>query len=266
MARKQRAEDPPPSKAYLVSFGDTMTTLLAFFIVLCSLAEEQTGANLYRGTGSFVAAMQGQGLPGPFSSPTTANAIERHDTSPLYVAPDPDNNPPAANPTGPDENDNGLRSIDREAEVFQRFLNELEQLSKVEQMPETKGEVVFDFFNPLPKEGPLLTKAYQQAFLRVLPILRRPTYRVDVVVWATTPNPTAWLRAANQATAITEELTALAGLTAEQRSRLNTIGKPWRYSDVKRPVLSIIVRRIDGRSYTIGTAIIQPRILARVMY
>ena len=248
MARKQPVEDPPPSKAWLVSFGDTMTTLLAFFIVLCSLAEEQTGANLYRGTGSFVNAMRGEGLPGPFGSKTTNNAIPRHETNPLYIAADLDNNPPDANPSGPDKNDNGLRSIDRETEVFQRFLNELEQLSEVENMPETKGEVVFDFFNRLPKDAPLLTKAYKKAFLRVLPTLRRPAYRVDVIVWATTPNPTAWQRAVNQATSITEELTAMANLTAEQRSRLNSIGKPWRYSDVKRPVLSIIVRRLDGSS------------------
>ena len=223
-----------------------MTTLLAFFIVLCSLADDQTGVNLYRGTGSFVTALQGQGLPGAFNSKTTANAIRRHETNPLYVAADLDNNPPEANPSGPDKNDNGLRSIDREAEVFQRFLNELEHLSKIERMPETKGEVVFDFFNKLPKEAPVLTKAYKKAFLRVLPTLRRPAYRVDVIVWATTPNPTAWRRAVNQAISITDELTALANLTAKQRSRLNSMGKPWRYSDVKRPVLSIIVRRMDG--------------------
>ncbi len=246
MARKKPAEDPPPSKAYLVSFGDTMTTLLAFFIVLVSLAEEQTGANLYRGTGSFINAMQGQGLPGPFSSQTTTNAIERHATNPLYVAPDLDDNPPAANPSGPDEHDNGLRSIDRETEVFQRFLNELEQMSRVENMPETRGEVVFDFFNKLPPDPPLLSAAYKKAFLRVLPTLRRPGYRVDVVVWATTPNPTAWRRAVDQASSLADELTALANLTAEQRSRLNAIGKPWRYSDVKRPVLSIMVQRMEG--------------------
>ena len=50
MARKKEP-DKGPSQAYLISFGDTMTTLLAFFIVLCSMAEDQTGANLYSGNG-----------------------------------------------------------------------------------------------------------------------------------------------------------------------------------------------------------------------
>ena len=54
MAKKQKRVPSGPSNAYLVSFGDTMTALLAFFIVLNSLATEQTGANLYSGTGSFV--------------------------------------------------------------------------------------------------------------------------------------------------------------------------------------------------------------------
>ena len=52
MARKQKAPGAGPNMAYLMSFGDTMTTLLAFFIVLNSLAKEQTGAKLYAGTGS----------------------------------------------------------------------------------------------------------------------------------------------------------------------------------------------------------------------
>ena len=51
MARKKKLPEPP-SKAYLISFGDTMTALLAFFIVLNSLAQEQTGAKLHAGTGS----------------------------------------------------------------------------------------------------------------------------------------------------------------------------------------------------------------------
>ena len=151
MARKQKPEDPPPSKAYLVSFGDTMTTLLAFFIVLCSLANEQTGIDLYEGTGSFVTAMESHGLPGVFHPNTTPNAIERNHKVPNYVAPDLNDHPPEKNATGPDD-DNGMRSIQRETEVFQRFLNEMERLATVDRLPETTGEVVFDFFNRLPKQ------------------------------------------------------------------------------------------------------------------
>ena len=64
MAKKKKAPPSGPSKAYLVSFGDTMTALLAFFIVINSLAQEQTGANLYSGTGSFVSAIGAIGFAG----------------------------------------------------------------------------------------------------------------------------------------------------------------------------------------------------------
>ena len=53
-----------PSKAYLISFGDTMTALLAFFIVLNAFAKEQTGANMYAGTGSFMSAKRTIALSG----------------------------------------------------------------------------------------------------------------------------------------------------------------------------------------------------------
>ena len=246
MARKQKPEDPPPSKAYLVSFGDTMTTLLAFFIVLCSLAEEQTGANLYRGTGSFVDAMEAHGLPGIFLSETTTNAIDRLHTNPLYVAPDLEGKPPESNPTGPDV-ENGLRSIDRASEVFQRFLNEVERSLEVRKLRESRGEVVFDYFNQLPRQSPLLDGVYADELSRVLPTLSRPNYEVDLIVWATTPSPTAWNLAINRATTIVDELAVLANLRPEQLARINAMGKPWRYSDLKRPVLTVIVRRLESQ-------------------
>ena len=244
MARKKKPEDPPPSKAYLVSFGDTMTTLLAFFIVLCSMAEEQTGANLYRGTGSFVASMEGHGLPGAFQGKTTANAIEQHHTSPHYIAPDLDGNPSENNATGPDE-ENGIRSISRETEVFTRFLNEMEVFSSVEKLPETTGEVVFDFFNALPSEPPYLDETYKRAILRIVPTLGMESKEVDLVVWATTPSPTAWNRAIERATRLVDELAEIADLQPEELGRLHAIGKPWLFSDVKRPVVSIIVKQLD---------------------
>ncbi len=244
MARKPKPEDPPPSKAYLVSFGDTMTTLLAFFIVLCSLAEEQSGANLYAGTGSFIKAMDGLGLPGPFKKESSAKVVEQDATNPLYVVEDLQDRAPEPNPTGPDE-DNGLRSIDRENEVYQRFLNELNRLAHIEPLPETQGEVSFDLFNRIQPDPPHLTEPYREAFLRVLPTLRKPNYRIDVIVWATTPSPSAWNRAANQAMAIVDEVATSTGLDDERRARLRPLGMPWRYSDVKRPVLSIVVRKLD---------------------
>ena len=82
MAKKKKLEPSVPSKAYLVSFGDTMTALLAFFIVLNSLAKEQTGANMYSGTGSFVSAFSNSGLPGDLFG----ESLARHDSARIAEA------------------------------------------------------------------------------------------------------------------------------------------------------------------------------------
>jgi hypothetical protein len=145
---------------------------------------------------------------------------------------------------GPDE-DNGVPVHDRESEVFQRFLNELERFNQVETMPETDGEAVFDIFNHFNRETPYLKQVHQEALLRVLPTLRRPEYRVDLIVWATMPSESQWERAGLRATEVEQELAQWARLDAEQRSRLRAIGKPWRYSDAKRPVMTIVVRKLN---------------------
>ena len=245
MARREKPEEPGPSKLYLVSFGDTMTTLLAFFIVLCSLAEDQTGMNLYSGTGSFVRAMNGFGLPGAFSGDNSARTFQLQATSPLYLVPDPEDSEPERNPTGPDAEDNKLRSIDREQDEFKRFLNEMERSSEVTTEPTTEGEVTFDFFAPLNSTAPLLPVGYNDIMSQVLPLLRRETHRVEITVWAATPSPSAWTRAAEQAAGVADEISKTANLNETHRRRLRTTARPWMYKDVKRPVLTITMRRVQ---------------------
>ena len=82
MAKKIKPPDELPSKAWLMSFGDTMTTLLAFFLVLCSMAENQTGMNLYVGTGSFISSLESGGLSGVFPGDKSSRAIWHSATSP----------------------------------------------------------------------------------------------------------------------------------------------------------------------------------------
>ena len=245
MARREKPEEPGPSKAYLVSFGGTMTTLLAFFIVLCTLAEDQTGMNLYSGTGSFVRSIDGFGVPGAFSHGDSARTFQLQANSPLYLAADPEESEPERNPTGPDAEDNGLRSIDREQDEFKRFLNEMERSSEVTAEPSTEGEVTFDFFAPLNSAAPLLPEGYNDIMSQVLPLLRRETHRVDITVWATTPSPSAWKRAAEQAAGVANEILKTANLNETHRQRLRATARPWMYKDVKRPVLSITMRRVQ---------------------
>ncbi len=244
MAIKKKPDEPGPSKAYLVSFGDTMTTLLAFFIVLCSLAEDQTGANLHNGTGSFVRALDGLGLPGAFSGETTSKAVQLQATSPLYLVPAPDQETDQ-NASGPDDNDNGMRVIDREKEEYQRFLNEMDRMFQVDPLPETNGEATFDFFKKLNPQPPYLPDSYNSILAQVVPLTRRKTHRVEFIVWATTPSRSAWQRAAEEAGQIAKDIATSARLTPEQRDRLQAIGKPWMYTDIKRPVISIVVRKVS---------------------
>ncbi len=197
MAKKKKREKGP-NNAYLMSFGDTMTTLLAFFIVLNSLAEDQTGANLYKGTGSFVRAMNTLGLSGHITGDGSHLAIAQSHTHPDYIAPS-DEATDEQESLGPDENANDIRVIDRETEDFQRFINELQRVSRVAAEAETRSAAVFDFFTPLQQTSPRLSSAYHRSLAEVLPLLYRPGYVLDVVVWATSPNPTARTRAAREA-------------------------------------------------------------------
>jgi flagellar motor protein MotB len=245
MARKKSGPSFGPSQAYIVSFGDMMTALLAFFIVLCSLAEEQTGANLHSGTGSFVQTLNGFGLPGSFSSDTSKRAVSLQQPGPLYMVND-ENQEPDKNAKGPDETDNGLRVIDREQEELHRFVNEMNRLSEVAKLPNVQGEVSFDFFDKISGTPPLLPSRFDNVMAQLMPLFANRDYRIDVVVWATTPSRSAWTRATKQSFTIAHEIADKCGLSPEQRQQLASRGQPWLYSDVKRPVFTIVIRRIDA--------------------
>jgi len=62
MSNDPYAKRPVPG--YLMSFGDMMTLILTFFILLVSMASEQKAGFVAAGTGSFVRAINACGLPG----------------------------------------------------------------------------------------------------------------------------------------------------------------------------------------------------------
>jgi flagellar motor protein MotB len=247
MARKKRKSDGP-SKAYLISFGDTMTALLAFFIVLNSLANEQTGADLHAGTGSFITALKSFGLSGTFLDDTSQRAFQAKVPNAIYNVIDSQDGPPDENPRGPDKEENRLRVIDRDKEQFERFLIEMEHLYSVEELPQTQGRVVYDLFDRLNSQSPLLKAQHQRAMADVVPLLRRPHYRVEIVVWATTPAATAWKRATLLSAQIRDEILQVASLKPDEALRLQSVAKPWLLPGQKRPVLSVVVIK-DELSY-----------------
>lgn len=243
-----RCKCPPvgPNMGYLVSFGDTMTALLAFFIVLNSLAEEQTGANLHAGTGSFVQTLSSMGLPGLLDTKRSENAFQHSEPSPLYMVADPDNRPPEKNGTGPDDDDDGGRVLDRQREDFNRFLQEIRRLSPLRAEPGVAGQVSFDILGTLPRDGSLLTDTVRETLNGISPQLRQADYAVEIIVWATTPSQSAWTRAVEQAARLRVEAVQYMQLSPEQQRRVTAVGRSWISSDIKRPAASINLRRLKN--------------------
>ena len=244
MARKKT---PPsePSKAYLVSFGDTMTALLAFFIVLNSLATEQTGANLHSGTGSFVQVGDSAGVPGMFATGQSALPVQMEEASPIYIVSEDENAEPDAAPNGPDKDGDAYMVKDREQDELQRFMQDMEELHKAKEESGVAGEVAFDRMPPLPREQSPMDALMQEQLLRFAPIMRRRGYELEVRVWATTPAPTAWLRAANQAQELHAGITTFLKLRTDQAKSISVSASPWHSSDVKRPAVSFLLRRVE---------------------
>ncbi len=243
MARDKKAPSSGPNNGYLISFGDTMTALLAFFIVLNSLAEDQTGANLYRGTGSFVIALDSMGLPGIFNRSKSAQAVQMSEWGPLYVTPNESEDQDDQRPGGSDEDNDRRRVVDYELEAFQRFLNELGRVHEMRALPDVIGEVAFDHMTPLPARGPLLGEELKESVRQAAPVLQRPGYTVEVVVWATSPGADAWKRAASNAAQLKEELVQFLQLDGTAAAKIRSSGRPWISSTVARPSASILLRR-----------------------
>ena len=271
MARKKKALSGP-NKSNLISYGDTLTALLAFYIVLNSLAKEQTGANIHAGTGSFISVTDSLGLPGIFGKDMSRYPLQFHEPSPLYIVPDRDD---LGNASGPDDVPDTTWVRDREQEEFERFLLEIDRLHHVQQLAEATGEVTFDRMSRLPQEPPLLDQQMREMMIPLAPLLNRPDYEIEIVVWSTTPSKSAWKRSVRQANELRNEAVRLLrkGVTSDRSALVQSLahdseqtapggllgfgpqdsqkliatGKPWMYSDVKRPAASVTVRRLRKR-------------------
>lgn len=244
MSARKKCPPPGASKAYLVSFGDTMTALLAFFIVLNSLAEEQTGANLHAGTGSFVQALKAFGLPGMFSEQLSSQAFQLDNPAPLYIVAPETLEEPGRDAEGPDDEADRRRIIDREQEDYQRFLYELSRWNDLSPTASVDGEVVFDLFTPPRNKPPHAPPELLSAARQVAPVLRRKGYEVDLTVWATTPSDSAWSRAADWSVRLRRELVDYLRLSEVQGRRFRAGARPWGSSTAERPTMSITVRRL----------------------
>ncbi len=230
------------TNAWMMSYADMATTLLAMFIVLSTLGKDQTGVSLHNGTGSFIHAVDSFGLSGVL--PSSSRVIQMQSPGPHYHHPPAGQQGDSKN-AGTDNGESSQRVIDLEEEQLQQFLREMERQFSIEKLPRMTGQVVVDMYDRINQTAPYLTAKQAETVWQVVPLLRRPNYRIYFVVWATTPSESAWNRAVNQARLVTEEIATTAQLDPESRNRLIPLGQPWRHRDIRRPVLSLIVARTD---------------------
>ena len=245
MARKKKAPPDGPSNAYLISFGDTMTALLAFFIVINSLAQEQTGANLYTGTGSFVNALSTGGLPASHTSNASKNPFQKLNPGPLYVVNDSPDKTSGRIGSGPDEEKDPTRVVDRERDMLRRFLIEMENLADVKSIPNSTGQVVFDFFEPIQDSTPMVSENSLGVFRQAVSKATSSKYKIDIIVWARTPGIPSWRRAAKQAAALRDDMIERLGVPPALKKAVTSTGKPWFFAKERRPRFSISVQKFE---------------------
>ncbi len=238
MSKRNRKPPSKPSNAYLISFGDTMTAMLAFFIVLNTLAKEQTGANLHAGTGSFVTAINSMGLPGLFAGDTSKRVHQMQDASPKYVVNDSDQTSEGAG-EGPDEEDNQLRVLDRDAENMQRVIVELEQQFDVQLTSLETSSVAFDLFEKLGTGDEILPDSARKVLIQSIGTMSRPAYRMEVNVWSPTPSASALKRSTESAFLIRQAIRREFPLLTRRDDAIRATANLWPHSDERRPVMSI---------------------------
>ena len=90
MTKKEKPIEPKKgAPAYLVSFGDMMTLILCFFILLVSLSSTQDFGLTAKGIGSFITAVKSFGLSGILDA-AEKQAIFEHQRRKFNVPPEED--------------------------------------------------------------------------------------------------------------------------------------------------------------------------------
>lgn len=230
-------------RSYLISYGDTMTALLAFFIVLNLLAEEQTGARLYRGIESFSKLAGTINEVNPDKQPFAERVIKRSYRNPFYLplsSETKDRNQGTGPATVPDRR----RMIEYQKEILRRYLLEVERFAKVDTAPDLLGATVLDFFHlPTKNAGP--EPEMLGAFRAAVQRLPDERYSVEVVVWARNPGPNAWTDATRQANRLRAQLLGQVNMPVDLVPRITCSGRPWFFSNETRPACSLVVKKTN---------------------
>jgi hypothetical protein len=221
---------------WMMSYADMATILLAMFIVLSALSRDQTGITFERATRSLANAREAFGLPGLFS--TSSQPIPFEGPTPHYAYAESDVSPgESADDAKPE------RVLDGDEENLKRFVLEIQRQFPCERQPAVAGRVIVDLYEPLGKKAPYLTTSHTEAISQLLPMLEGAKYRLQLIVWAPTPAPAVWARAVDQASLVLREFAKGADLGDSTARRISPEGQPWRYRDIRRPALSLVLTR-----------------------
>ncbi len=218
---------------WMMSYADMVTILLAMFIVLSTLAKDQTGISLYHGTGSYHKAVNSFGIPGLMGY--SDQTVPKNESGPRYTMENPD---PKAKPANPDQ------LADGELEQFQGFLADLNKENEVKKNERVQGRAAVDIHSKLNTKAPYLNEKQTSQLIPILSLVRETGFRAEIIVWAPTPADTAMTRSIKSAEQIRQELLEEISLPEEYRDRVIAVCQPWRFKDVKRPVFSVIVSRV----------------------
>jgi hypothetical protein len=199
---------------------------------------------MYSGTGSFVSSVSSIGFPGTSPVPNSKYLTKRSAPVPLYaLSENLDKNPDQEGRLGPDEENDAERTIDRDKENFQRFLNEIDRQFQVKKQDSIENQNVLDSFE-LFKEGEkdaFLSNHALQIISETLPILRNEKKSLEIIIWATMPSPVIIEKYLNLSMDVTKEIDARFTISPSSRKRMKIVVKPWLFSDAKRPVISFVV-------------------------
>ncbi len=222
-----------------------MTALLAFFIVLNSLAKDQTGANMYAGTGSFVNSFSKSGMPGGKPGNRSMDMIQRTEQAPIYaLGKNLDKHVPEES-AGPDDSDRFDRVKDREKEEFQKFLHRIEENFGLETKQPTSNQVVFDSFQPFNRDTGKLSQHAIQLAAEMMPQLRKNKAKLEVIIWAKMPSKSEIERKLSKSFNLKSEIEELFWIKPTMKSKIRYIVKPWLFTDAKRPVISFVMSETE---------------------
>lgn len=232
--RKKKKGDAEGLPSWIVSYGDLVTTLLCFFIILSTLAKDQTGMRLYAGLESF---RNRPVFPEVFGSSKRSSNMVLLDVPASSKI-------PKSLMESPQKQAEKKRLMDLELADFQRFLGEMQRQFEVQKSSVTWKTVTFDIFEPLSQPsltpGPQATKKITEMMRLVL----QGNYQLTIMVWATMPSKSAWIRAGNQANSVAGHVITQWNLTPQDQKRILPQGRVWRYRDSPRPVLSLVLARV----------------------